>query len=114
LGKNILKAMGKTFNLAFQVAHPKSKDDIYRWGCTVPIIPTDSYMYESCQDITILLIYSLHNITFVIAGLCRVIWFLIPCIHGMMERYFIRYLGWVLHHVNLYTCCTWIFYNNIV
>jgi hypothetical protein len=64
LGKNILKAVGKTFNLVFQVAHPESKDDIYRWGCRVPIVPTDEDVYESCQDITILLIYSLHNITF--------------------------------------------------
>jgi hypothetical protein len=93
LGKNILKAMGKTLNLAFQVAHPESKDDIYRWGYRVPIVPTDADVYESCQDITILLIYSLHNIHFVIAGLCQVIWFSISCIHGMMERYFIRYLG---------------------
>jgi hypothetical protein len=64
LGKNILKEMGKTFNLACQVAHPESKDDINRWGCRVPIVPTDAAVYKSYQNITILLIYSLHNITF--------------------------------------------------
>ena len=47
LGKNILKTVVSNLNLALQVANPAFKDDISKWECIVPVVPTNSHWYES-------------------------------------------------------------------
>ena len=60
-GKHILKTMVNDLNLALQTANPAFKDDILIWGCKVPAVSTNSYRYESCQYVTILIdSFSLH------------------------------------------------------
>jgi hypothetical protein len=59
LGKNIFKTIIKKLNLVFQDANPALKVDISKWRWKVPAIPTNSYGYESCQCI-IILIYSFN------------------------------------------------------
>jgi hypothetical protein len=79
LGKNILKTTANNLNLALQVANPAWKDNILKWGCKVPTIPTNSNGYESCQCIIVLIdSFSTRNLTcHTRAVLCRAIWFLI-------------------------------------
>ncbi|KAM3280299.1 hypothetical protein ACQJBY_034806 [Aegilops geniculata] len=42
-GKHILKTMVNDLNLALQTANPAFKDDILKWGCKVPVVPTNPY-----------------------------------------------------------------------
>nr|XP_051190676.1 uncharacterized protein LOC127304002 [Lolium perenne] len=41
LAKTILKNVADNFNLALEVANPASKDDITKWGCKAPKVPTN-------------------------------------------------------------------------
>jgi hypothetical protein len=51
LGKIILQNVINNLNLALQVANPAFKDDISKWECTVPDVPTNSHGYESFNSL---------------------------------------------------------------
>jgi hypothetical protein len=40
---NIVKIVADNFNRALKVANPASKDDINKWGCKYPKVPTNSH-----------------------------------------------------------------------
>jgi len=50
-GKNVLKTIVNNLNLTLQAANPTFKYDIFKWGLRVPVVPTNSYGYESCQSV---------------------------------------------------------------
>ena len=52
LGKIVLKTVVNNLNRALQVANPAFKDDISKWECKVPVVPTNSHGYESFECIT--------------------------------------------------------------
>jgi hypothetical protein len=63
MGKNIFKTMVKNLNHSLRHANPAFNEDLFKWGCKVPVVPTNSNGYGSCQCITIFN-DSTHNLTF--------------------------------------------------
>ena len=71
--KNV-EIINKT-NIALQLANPKWKDDISKWGCKIHVDPTNSHRFEAFYlNITILDLFNAHATFHMYAVLCLVIW----------------------------------------